>query len=542
GAEGENAIIHVSFSGASNLINAIGPTPVQLLNARESAVFTTPQATRNDLAQVTLTGSYKLQQDVSLDGTFYFRSFRQHISNGNTTNAQNCDPAVSTTALCFGDGQTLLFATNGQPIPNILNGATPGEIDRTATTSDGLGGSAQVTETTPLFDHTNHFVAGVSLDHGSSNFTTNSELGVIQPNLLVSGLGFLIDEPQGDLAPVNLDSTNTYYGIYATDTFDVTSRLAVTLSGRYNLALINLTDLAGTGLSGDHQFSRFNPAAGATYKILPHLTAYAGYSEANRAPTPGELGCANPARPCIIDNFLVSDPNLQQVVAHTYEAGVRGAFDGPEARSTVNWSLGFFRTDTDNDILNVPSALSGFGFFQNVGASRRQGVEAGLNYKSDRWFAYADYSFIDATFQSTITLSSPNNPMADANGNITVHPGDHLPSIPEHRGKLGADYFITPEWRFGADLLVASGQFLRGDEANQNPEIPGYAVVNLHSSYDITEHIQIFGLIQNLFDERYDTFGLFFNTASIPSLGLTNPRSLSPAPPFGAFVGLRASF
>ena len=37
-------------------------------------------------------------------------------------------------------------------------------------------------------------------------------------------------------------------------------------------------------------FSRFNPMIGGTYKITPELTAYAGYSEANRAPTPLELG------------------------------------------------------------------------------------------------------------------------------------------------------------------------------------------------------------------------------------------------------------
>ena len=65
---------------------------------------------------------------------------------------------------------------------------------------------------------------------------------------------------------------------------------------------------------------------GATYKITPNVTAYAGYSEANRAPTPLELGCSDPAHPCMIDNFLVADPPLKQVVSHTFEAGLRGSF------------------------------------------------------------------------------------------------------------------------------------------------------------------------------------------------------------------------
>jgi len=62
--------------------------------------------------------------------------------------------------------------------------------------------------------------------------------------------------------------------------------------------------------AANETFDRFNPIIGGTYKITSELTAYAGYSEANRAPTPLELGCADPTRPCIIAAFLVSDPTF----------------------------------------------------------------------------------------------------------------------------------------------------------------------------------------------------------------------------------------
>src|SRR5262249_26830465 len=156
--------------------------------------------------------------------------------------------------------------------------------------------------------------------------------------------------------------------VYATDTFDVTSRLSVTAGGRFNLAQLKLEDQIGTALNGSHQFSRFNPVIGATYKITPQLNAYAGYSESNRAPTPAELACADPARPCLLDNFLVSDPPLKQVVGHTYEAGLRGNVDlggkwgGKNGR--ITWNLGLFRTDSDNDIIHVASDITGRGFFQ----------------------------------------------------------------------------------------------------------------------------------------------------------------------------------
>jgi iron complex outermembrane recepter protein len=64
-----------------------------------------------------------------------------------------------------------------------------------------------------------------------------------------------------------------------------------------------------------------------TFKINRNITVYGGYSEANRAPTPLELGCSDPARPCLIDNFLISDPPLKQVVARTFETGLRGTYE-----------------------------------------------------------------------------------------------------------------------------------------------------------------------------------------------------------------------
>ena len=80
-------------------------------------------------------------------------------------------------------------------------------------------------------------------------------------------------------------------------------------------------------LNGNHTYTHFNPMVGATYKLTPNLTFYGDFAVANRAPTPLELACADPVRPCLIDNALVGDPNLQQVVSYTFEGGLRGQFD-----------------------------------------------------------------------------------------------------------------------------------------------------------------------------------------------------------------------
>jgi iron complex outermembrane receptor protein len=547
GAQGERGSLHFRFTGADNRLVGIGPTPIQLVDIDRSAVFTSPQKFHNTLLMLSVDANYLATDTLSFQGNFYVRNATREAPNGNTTNAQiSANPAL----LSFGDDVTPLIDTNGAQVPSsVLHGGIPGEIDSSSIDSLGLGGSLQVTETAQLFGHNNYLVAGASLDYAHVNFSSKNELGIIDPNtLIVSGTGVIIDQPDGSVAPVNLTTTSSYYGLYATDTFDVTSRLSITAGGRYNLALIHLTDKIGSAFSTDSRFGRFNPAAGVTYKFRPNLTGYFGYAEANRAPTAGEIAASNPAKPFSLDNFLTSDPPaLKQVVAHTFEVGLRGRFNTSigSAKGQVEWNLGLFRTDLTDDILNVPSAIITSGFFKNVGNTRRQGIEAGIGYRDAKWHVSASYSLIDATFESSITLSSPNNPFADASGNIHVVPGDHLPGVPRNRLKLDADFAVTDRWTVGGNLLLESGQYFFGDASNQNPKLGGFYVVNLRSSYRITNNVELFALVENLFDNKYATFGIYGDVTATPLPGVakpTDPRFISVAAPRSVYGGIRLKF
>jgi iron complex outermembrane recepter protein len=538
GARGEDTEFHLNFTGASNNLAGITVTPIELLARRWNSVYTWPQTTQNNLAFLIASGSYKPTATLSLDANLYYRGFWQRHVDANTSDAQVC--VNDNTLLCLGD-TTPLFDTNGVQIQALPGNPVLGQIDRTWTSANGFGGTVQATNTSQVFGHDNHFVVGMSRDQGHVQFSGNSELGTIGPDLFVTETGVFIDQPAGDVAPVRLLATTAYTGFYATNTLDVTSSLAVTAGGRFNIAQIRLQDEIGTALSGNDTFSRFNPVIGATYKIMPELTAYAGYSEANRAPTPLELSCADPAHPCLIDNFLVSDPPLKQVVSHTYEAGLRGRLGIGEHNGQVVWSLGVFRTGNTDDIINIASPIPGHGFFQNAGKTRREGLEASASYKQDRWTAYANYTFIDATFQTPLTLSSPNNPAA-VGGLIFVVPGDRIPAVPQHRFKAGAEYAVTEPWKIGADINVVGSQYLVGDQSNQNPKVPAYWIVNLHTSYQVAKNVEVFGLVQNLFNRHYYTFGTFFDTNQIPFLGLSDPRTLAPGMPLAAYAGIRATF
>jgi len=324
----------------------------------------------------------------------------------------------------------------------------------------------------------------------------------------------------------------------------------LTAGGRYNFADIKLQDNTGSApqLNGDNKFQRFNPLAGATYQLFPGLTLYGGYSEANRAPVAAELACADPANPCLISSFLTADPPLNQVVSRTEEAGLRGEVTTLGNHQTINWSLGFFHAVNSDDIINVASTITGRSFFQNAGQTQRQGIEASIDYRSDQLFLYTGYNFTDATFQSTFDVNSPNNPQNLPNAGTdfftTVRPGDRMPGIPQHKFKAGFDYWLTSQLKFGGDLVAASSQVFFGDEANLNALLPGYATVNLHASYDITKQMQVYGLINNVFDHRYATFGNYTNiddasAASLGTIDFTDPRTIVPAQPFAVYGGMK---
>ena len=158
--------------------------------------------------------NYNVSDTLSVQANFYYRGATRKVVNGNTTDAQLCDDPM---LLCFGDTTTPLIDTIGAQVPSsVLGGGVPGENDRSSINSQGLGGALQGIWTEPIFGHENHLVFGASLDHADVNFNTTNELGIIDATtLVVTGVGTIIDQPNGAVAPVHLQTTNNYYGFYA---------------------------------------------------------------------------------------------------------------------------------------------------------------------------------------------------------------------------------------------------------------------------------------------------------------------------------------
>ena len=555
GARGE---VHFNITAADNDLTGNGISPVELLNVRREAVFTNPDNTQNEYYKFAVSGSYFAADDIVVQINAHYSDFVQKTLNGDAADAGGCEDDED--FLCLEDGDALIDS-NGDQIPNFVTdgpyadfadefedaefdeGGPYAFINRTSTKTDSYGVSLQLTSSRAIAEHENHFVAGASVDRGDSVFRASTEIATLSLDRGFEGPAVLIDMPGGPITPVHLNTTNTYYGVYASNIFDVTPDLSLTLSGRFNSAKTVLRDQIGTALNGEHSYDRFNPGVGLTYRISPQITAYARYTETNRVPTPAELSCADENAPCTLANFFIADPPLNQVVSHSTEFGVRGRMAAMGGR--IEWNLGLFNTDNDDDIILVPSSVVGRAYFRNADGTRRRGVEAGIQFNAERVSVFADYAYVDATFRSTLMIGSPNNPAADDDGNIAVVPGDRLPGVAPHTVKFGAEFDVLPNWSVGAHVRTASGQYMFGDEGNDTPKVPGYTVVNADTDYRITDGIQLFARIDNLFDSKYETLGAFSETDEVPLLEVPNadnPRAFSPAPPFAIYGGLRLRF
>ena len=335
-------------------------------------------------------------------------------------------------------------------------------------------------------------------------------------------------------------------------------------------------------------FHSFNPALGATWQANESLNVYGNWNRGARTPTVIELGCAFDATPvflltntdgtdvyqerslaerrsCNLPSTMSGDPALKQVRSETFELGARGNWT-----SDLEWNASVYRTDLQDDIYFVSVAPSR-SFFQNVGDTRRQGLEMGLKGKLGKARFGLNYSLTDATFQSAFRLDSPSNSAAGTNEldefrvienglvvtksnfqKINVKPGNRLPGIPLHNLNANFSYDVTDKWTIGLNAVMHSSAFVRGNENNKHKagpatpihttcnvlvnigdtdgdgvdnfetqtgdcDIPradwregktrGYTVFNLQSSYKLAPEWTLGMQINNLFDKEYASAG-----------------------------------
>ncbi|RQT48142.1 TonB-dependent receptor [Burkholderia cepacia] len=504
--------LSISAGGADNALYGTQTIPRSFLDNRKQA-YTYPDLNRNSAGYLTLSGDRFFGEHVELSGNAYYR----HLRNTNISSNNNTDYGS------VGDDGTVdtVQGTNAQ----------------STIVTDSYGGSLQLTLLGKLGGMANQLIAGVAADVANSSYVASSQDAYFTDTRAAIGVGDF--EPQ-----TRAKTRNANLGVYLSDTLSLTPHWTLTVSGRYDWSKAQIGDESGVQplLDGNHTFSRFNPALGLNWNPVAGFTAYATYNEGMRSPTAIELACADPAAPCSLPNDFIADPALKPVISKTFEAGMRGRIG-----AATTWSAAAYRTTLTDDIQFISSPASAQGYFRNVGDTRRQGIELAGRTRFGPLGVGLSYSYVDATYRSSWTEHSPANSAADANGNVAVKPGDHIPGIPAHTVKLRLDYAATPRWDIGANVTWRSGVYARGDENNQdvNGRISGYVLVDLDMRYRITKRFEVFASVTNLFDKRYASFGVlgqnFFNgpNHTFDGANPVNEQFVGPGAPRGAWVGVR---
>lgn len=185
-------------------------------------------------------------------------------------------------------------------------------------------------------------------------------------------------------------------------------------------------------------------------------------------------------------------------------------------------------------------------FFQSIGETVRQGIEAGLSGNLGKARFKVNYALTDATFEDSFKMLSAHNSSAGKVGygplaetanfeQIKVNPGSRMPGVALHNLNATVNYDISDKWNIGVTAVAHSWSYVRGNENNQhkvgapnvqtlydgqghaiqltrqpfnNPgRVPGYAVFNLHTSYKLDKGLTLGLQVNNLFDREYFSAG-----------------------------------
>ena len=588
GWQNETTKLDLTYIGSDNNLIGNGFTPQNLLSGDRDQIHTRPDFTNNYSHFLALNGSHWLNQDTMLSGNVYYRKTNRHTRNGDLWELELGQNQIGNSiynpygfGTGNGVGNTVNCTATGIDCDEIEGSGSA--MNRTKTTQDTYGATGQMTFNQDWMGKKNQFVVGAGYDYTLMRFKQFEQINVKAVASEEAGYEFIgnptvFDGSRLPVGPYNFARQSTGLSgkqytarLFATDTLSLNDQWHLNMGASWNFTRIDNTDVLRGPLSSTNpgsltdrdSYTRLNPTVGLTHTPNDNLTLFTSYSESSRAPTSIELGCSNPATPCLLPSQMADDPPLNQVVAKTYEFGGRG-----NLTENIRWNAGVYQAMNHDDIqFTAASAVNGAGYYKNIGRTKRQGLDFGLTGNVDKFKWNASYSYVKATYDTDVDfINGSNSAGVSTSDVITAKVGDRIPSIPAHQLKLRGQYSVTPDWNVGANIIGFSDQYVWGNEnnahrANQasctrgtNPagncalgsgKLGGYFVVNLDTQYNIGGGWKAFAKATNIFDRDYNISGrlaeTLFNSAG--EFGNESKQlGLIPGAPRAAWVGLRYEF
>ena len=562
---------------ADNELLGNGASPIELLDIEgREAVYTHPDQTNNELTHVNITGDFVLTDTLSLTANMFYRDTQTQSINGDDSDFGACQFADGRVTLCEfeddDDDDPLDSDSDGDDDDNDdlpvvgesddveavefigfdddtalaeISDVDADELDGTYNTgrtdAKATGLSFQLAKQYALSGFSSEFIVGASYTKGDVNYAADTTFGILENESAQDSRTVLpIDGLMAQEARVRLDVDTTAWSLFFMNSTQLSSAVSLNLGGRFNRDHIVMEDLIDDGegsLDGDHRFTQFNPAVGIDITIDEQSQLNLAISQSSRTPSPAELSCADEDDPCRLPNGFVADPPLDQVVTQTIEANYTTRIDN------IDLMLNVFHSRSKDDIIfQQAGSVASRGYFINVDETQRQGVEFSVGSTWEKLTYRLNYNYLNATYESSFTSFSPFNPQGP---DRVVTPGDKIPGQPEHLVKLYADYALTDKARLGAEVISASSQYFRGDEANENEKIDGYVIANIYASYRFNDTFTASLRVNNVFDKDYETFGTYGEADEVLEdiyPDVEGAEFVGPAQPRMVSVNLKARF
>lgn len=468
--------------GRSNLTGN-GLLNQSLYDMQRNAGYTFHDQTRNRGGLLNFQLTHSITQNDQLSLVAWHRSSRRNGSNGDVS--QTWADWIED---CEKPGKT-----------HCTNPAAPGYISHNAVLNQSLARYSEVGTTLQWTRQAgaHQLALGVELARSTADYDQYQQEAMFDGNRIAQPVSGADLEHE-----VSLRGRSTRLGLFVADTIDLGDSTRLSLSARWNRSHVR-NDLGHPTPYERESFSygKLNPAIGITHAFTPTTMGFASLSQGTRMPTALELGCADPARPCALPTGLQADPYLKQVVTRTLELGARLR---PAEGVQVTGAL--FRSVNNDDIAFMRSGIAQAGFFNNIGKTRRQGLELSGRVQRGRWDVHASYTYLDATYQSSGVLFGP---LSTAKNPNAFQPGTRMAALPRHVFKLSADWRVAHGVVVGGDWLAVGSMVAAGNESGTRPKlgnVPGYGLFNARVSWQVSAGWKAYLRINNLLDKRYITY------------------------------------
>jgi vitamin B12 transporter len=215
----------------------------------------------------------------------------------------------------------------------------------------------------------------------------------------------------------------------------------------------------------DRYGSETTGRAAASWNVADSVRLRATWGQGFKAPTIFQSTFI-----CGFCGLTEPNSNLKAETSEAYDVGIDFAL------GNIDVSLTAFDQETEN--------LIDFSFtegFANIALAKSRGVEVEIAAPLTSWLEVrAAYAYIDAE---------------DGDG-------EELPRVPEQSGD--AELIFTPQGPFSASIAVRHN----GDQSDGfGPRVPAWTRTDLAATWRLSRQAELYGRIENLFDEDYQSVG-----------------------------------